>query len=332
MSPRYKIIYEYIGKSFTGFQRLKYPVVKLPVQQVLEDSLEKIHGYKIPIVGSSRTDHGVSAVGQVSHFDVKSRTSKSGIEMPLLTPEELTMAINYNVGKEYLKSIRIIKTEIVDDKFHCRFNATSRTYLYRVMANCGRKQIPLELLDRVYLVGPILNIDEMRKASEMFIGTHDFSSFRSAKCSSTRPIRSISHIKIYDLPLPDIFQYNPSFQNISRSNTNYPIGDGEKNHDNLDKRKTGLQYFGIEIKARAFLHNQVRIMVASLIKVGEGEISIQQLEEIKDKKDRGAAPPTASPEPLTLLTVSYDDPKVNPSTFQQQQQQQQQSNNPMKKD
>ncbi|KAN0040775.1 hypothetical protein ACTFIV_003311 [Dictyostelium citrinum] len=324
MSPRYKITYEYIGKAFTGFQKLKYPVVKLPVQQVLENSLEKIHGYKIPVVGSSRTDHGVSAVGQVSHFDVKTRTSKSGHEMPLLTPEELTMAINYNVGKEYLKSIRVIKTEIVNDNFHCRFNATSRTYLYRVLANCGRKQIPLDLLDKVFPVGPILNLDEMRKASQIFIGTHDFSSFRSAKCSSTKPIRSIAHIKIYDLPLPDVFQYNPSFKNISRSNTNYPIGDGEKNignHDDQVRNNTGLQYFGIEIKARAFLHNQVRIMVASLIKVGEGEISIQQLEEIKAKKDRGAAPPTAAPEPLTLLTVSYDDPKINPSNPQPQQSQ-----------
>ncbi|KAK5581674.1 hypothetical protein RB653_001711 [Dictyostelium firmibasis] len=311
MSPRYKIIYEYTGKSFTGFQKLKYPLVKLPVQQVLENSLEKIHGYKIPVVGSSRTDHGVSAVGQVSHFDIKTRASRGGKEMPLLTPEELTMAINYNVGKEYENSIRIIKTEIVDDRFHCRFNATSRTYLYRVMGNCGKKQIPLELQGKVLPVPPILNLDIMRKASEIFIGTHDFSSFRSAKCSSTKPIRSISHIKIFNLPLPEIFRYNPSFQPISRANTRYPIGN-IKNDDDVIDETTGLQYFGIEIKARAFLHNQVRIMVASLLKVGEGVISIEQLEEIKQKKDRSAAPSTIAPEPLTLLTVSYDDPKVQP--------------------
>ncbi|EFA76936.1 hypothetical protein PPL_09688 [Heterostelium album PN500] len=259
--------------------------IKKPVQQVLEESLEVFIRKKVRLVGSSRTDTGVNALHQVAHFDVDTRISKTGEEIDMMPPEVITMALNQNV-QGY--PVRVISTEIVDDSFHSRFSAKSRTYLYRMLGGMHRNQAPFELKDRVWAVTNQLDVPKMQEAATLLCGRHNFNSFRSSKCQADNPVRTISSFQVFDLPNPDIWQYNSA-----------PLG-------------VNPQLIGIEVKARAFLHNQVRIMVSTLERVGSHQMSLDQLQELIDAKDRQKAPPTAPPYPLTLTKVSYEDNITNP--------------------
>eukprot|EP01132_Coremiostelium_polycephalum_P002225 gene2225-2742_t len=289
MSPRYKIILEYLGTGFTGWQRLKFELKKLPVQSVLEQALETIHRCKINVYGSSRTDSGVSAVAQVAHFNLEKRLSKKGEDMGLMSPIDLKRALNYNFGKYPL---RVISIEEADQYFNSRYQATSRTYLYKILTNIHHTEVPLELRGRTWNLWHGLDLEKMQDASEVLVGHHDFNSFRSTSCKSKKSVRTLQHIKIYQLPLPDGWRFNTNQMSV--------VEKGKK-----------IGYVGIEIKARAFLHNQVRIMVSSLVEVGAGRLTKQELKEIRDKKDRKYAPITAPAEPLTLVKVSYGENVIN---------------------
>eukprot|EP01133_Synstelium_polycarpum_P017181 gene17181-20469_t len=110
----------------------------------------------------------------------------------------------------------------------------------------------------------------------------DFTSFRSSKCQAKNPIRTLTSFKIIDLPLPTIWQYNSP-----------PVG-------------LTPQYIGLEINARAFLHNQVRILASTMVQLGTHEMNMDDLKKLIDAKDRQLAPKTAPAFPLTLMKSSSE--------------------------
>ncbi|GAM27212.1 hypothetical protein SAMD00019534_103870 [Acytostelium subglobosum LB1] len=283
---RYKIVCEYVGSAFSGWQKTAYECKKKPVQQVLEESLEVFIRSPVRVVGSSRTDSGVSALNQVAHFDIDKRISKTGEEIPLMDPDVMTMALNQNF-QEY--PLRVISTTIVDNTFHSRFSAKSRTYLYRMTSGLHRNQLPFELKDRVWAIQKTLDVDLMRQGADILTGRHNFNSFRSAKCQANNPERTISSFKVLDLPVPDVWRYNNPPKDV--------------------------KILGLEIKARAFLHNQVRIMVSVLERIGSHEMTLDQLRDLIKAQDRQKAPATAPPFPLTLTKVSYVDDLADQSPW-----------------
>ncbi|EGG24020.1 hypothetical protein DFA_06158 [Cavenderia fasciculata] len=333
---RYKIVCEYIGQTYTGWQRLsisktstttttttidgspvndstkkqeyKYKYNKYnkynkyrdeeelddekkvgprengrSIQYAIEHGLSHIMRQRIQIVGSSRTDSGVNSLCQVAHCDLPNqRYDKKGtIEQEQLTPSIIKIALNQQL-KRHNHDIRIVSVEKVDNEFHSRYNATSRTYLYKIMTGVRPTEVPLELKNKVWPIWETLDIDQMKETASFLQGLHDFDSLRSAKCQAKSPIRSISHIKIIDLPLPDIWRYN-----------------------NDDSTPPKIQYIGLEIKGRSFLHNQVRIMSSCLAEIGRGHMTLDNLKEIMKGRDRTLAPATAPAYPLTLVKVSY---------------------------
>ena len=111
---RYKIIIQYDGTNFSGFQSQKN---KSGIQDKIESSILKLNqGKKVRIYGASRTDAGVHALGQVAHFDLDSK----------LNDEELLRAINARLDRK----IRISDLKKIDENFHSRFDATSKEYQY----------------------------------------------------------------------------------------------------------------------------------------------------------------------------------------------------------
>ena len=114
---RYKCIVEYDGTSFVGWQR---QTNGYSVQEAIENSLELVLQEKIRVHGSGRTDTGVHAKGQVIHFE--SNTS--------LVEHSITSALNHYLKK---KLISILSTEIIDQNFDARRNATLRTYEYLII-------------------------------------------------------------------------------------------------------------------------------------------------------------------------------------------------------
>ncbi len=118
---------------------------------------------------------------------------------------------------------------------------------------------------KVWWVVEKLDINKIREAAKYLLGKHDFSSFRSKGCQSQSPVKSIESITVY-----------------------------EENN-----------YIYIDISARSFLYNQVRIIVGTLRDVGNGKIKNTNLLKIIDKKDRNYAGPTAPSRGLTLMGIDY---------------------------
>ena len=152
---RYKIIIQYDGNNFSGFQSQKN---KSGIQDQIESSLSNLNNNKlVKVFGASRTDAGVHALGQVAHFDIISK----------LSDDDLLRAINARLNKE----IRVSKLVKVDDSFHSRFGAKSKKYEYF----CCTEDNPLFLRNHHF----IRNVDFslIQKASKLIEGEHNFLSF-----------------------------------------------------------------------------------------------------------------------------------------------------------
>lgn len=157
----YKIVIEYDGTYFHGFQKQKN--APRTIQNELENALKVINGDKVVAVnGSGRTDAQVHALNQVCTFslDVDLDEGKLRYRLNSLLPDDI-----------YVKEV-----QKVDDHFHARYHAVSKHYQYRL--NMGA----YNLFERnyVYQYNKPLDIAAMQKASAAFIGKKDFRSFSSA--------------------------------------------------------------------------------------------------------------------------------------------------------
>ena len=153
---RYKVIVNYDGTNFNGFQRQKdYRSVEAEIESVLE----KMHKEKIRIIGAGRTDKGVHALGQVFHFDSDLKITEMGLKkgMNSLLPPD----------------IYVVDVKKTSEDFHARYSAKSKIYRYKINVNGYN---PLEV-NYVYQLNRELDINKMIKAATMFKGEHDFYNF-----------------------------------------------------------------------------------------------------------------------------------------------------------
>ena len=123
---RYKVIIEYDGKNFCGWQKQK---ALISVQGTIEESLYKFCGKNISVFGAGRTDKGVHAKGQVAHFDIE----EGDLEDKNYKLGKLTMGLNFYLSRACNNEISIIKTSKVDKEFHSRFSAKGRKYKYTIL-------------------------------------------------------------------------------------------------------------------------------------------------------------------------------------------------------
>ena len=129
---------------------------------------------------SGRTDAGVHALAQVSHFD----STRS------LDTEKIVGALNFHLQPH---PIVIHEAEEMPDDWHCRFSARSRSYCYRII----NRKTPLAIdLHRAWWITAPLDADLMHQAARHLIGTHDFSSFRDSDCQAKSPTKTIKEISV----------------------------------------------------------------------------------------------------------------------------------------
>jgi len=206
-----KLIIRYDGSRYKGFQRLKDN--DMTIQGKIEDVLSKMTNESIEIIGSGRTDMGVHAYGQVANFKTNSKLSIEKMKSYLY---------------EYLpEDIVITNLEEVEDRFHSRYNAKSKVYLYKIYNN----KLHDPFLRRYTTHIPKkLDIDLMREASKYFIGEHDFTSFASSKSKKKSNVRTIYSINIKeDNGLIEIyFEGNGFLYNMVRIMTGALIDVGHK--------------------------------------------------------------------------------------------------------
>lgn len=162
---RVKLEIEYDGTSLYGWQRQKK---HRSVQGEIESALGSLFGKEVLITGSSRTDAGVHALGQVAHLDIDDN----------FPAERLSLALNPLLPDD----VKIVSSKKVSPNFNARFDVDKKTYIYLVSL------APLSPIKRNYYAfcDYPLNYDDMKKCAEMFLGTHYFKGF----CASAAQVKN----------------------------------------------------------------------------------------------------------------------------------------------
>jgi len=175
--PRYKLIIEYDGTPFSGWQRQSD---RPSVQQALEQAILRMSGETVTTQAAGRTDAGVHALGQVAHFELSREWD----------PFRIREALNYHLRPD---PVAILAAEAVDDGFEARFSATARHYEYRILT---RRAPPVIERNRVWHVPRPLDAEAMDHAARLILGTHDFTTFRSSECQANSPVRTLDRFSV----------------------------------------------------------------------------------------------------------------------------------------
>ncbi len=172
---KYRLRIAYIGTDYAGWQRQDNA---LAVQQVVEEALARILRRSVTVHGAGRTDAGVHARGQVAHLTVANASA----------PKETRRALVHGANRHLPAAIRVLAAETVDDAFHARKSATSKTYRYRL----GRTRVIDPFRAPFVVPAPVgLDLEAMKRAASMLLGRHDFSAFAKSGGSHGQPERTI---------------------------------------------------------------------------------------------------------------------------------------------
>jgi tRNA pseudouridine38-40 synthase len=175
--PRYKLVIEYDGTPFAGWQR---QTNGCSVQQAVEEAIERFSGQSVRIQCAGRTDAGVHATYQVAHVDL-TRNWRA---------DTVRDAINAHLRPE---PVAIVSAEVAPDGFNARTSAVKRHYLYRIL---NRRAPPALEVNRVWHVPYSLDVDTMHAAAQTLVGRHDFTTFRAAECQANSPIRTLERLDV----------------------------------------------------------------------------------------------------------------------------------------
>ena len=163
--------------------------------------------------------------------------------------------------------IAVIDCALVDKDWHARFSALERKYLFRLLV---RRAPSTHEAGLVWQIGHSLDLSKMVEASKYLLGKHDFTTFRSSMCQAKSPIKTLDEIKIDRI-------------------------EGWSGDE-----------FRFQLRARSFLHNQVRSFVGTLERVGAGSWNPVDVKKALEAKDRSACGPVSPPHGLYLTDVVYE--------------------------
>ncbi|MEO6299275.1 MAG: tRNA pseudouridine(38-40) synthase TruA [Paracoccaceae bacterium] len=162
--------------------------------------------------------------------------------------------------------VAVLQAAIVPDTFHTRFSATERRYLFRLVA---RRAPATHDKGLVWQVLNPLDLAAMQEAAQYLIGNHDFTTFRSTMCQAKSPVKTLDEITVTEHEYPQGREYR------------------------------------FALRARSFLHNQVRSIVGSLERVGTGAWLPSRIKDALDARNRAACGPVCPPQGLYLTGVTY---------------------------
>lgn len=246
---KFKIAYN--GTAYNGYQ--SQPCGNT-IQDIIEKALKKLFNQEVSINGCSRTDAGVHAREFV--FNVKYDEGLSSIDK-----DSTVYAMNGLLPKD----IAVLSCEEASEDFHARFDAKGKEYVYVVDTSRIKNVFGGELA----LHYPYdMNIDKMKTAAELIVGTHDFGAFCKAEAKEhlKTTVRTVKEIRI-------------------------------------EKKDSIVEFY---VKGDGFLHNMVRIIVGTLIYVNEDKLDCEDIKAAIETVNREKAGKTLPPYGLYLNKVFYD--------------------------
>jgi tRNA pseudouridine38-40 synthase len=271
VARRIKLTLEYDGTDFNGWQVQcglepgdEKSTAARTVQGEVERALKIVTGVPIRIAGASRTDSGVHARGQVASLLLPDEVT--------LPTAELCQALNGNMEKD----VCAVAAEEVSIDFHAQRDSTGKIYSYSMLSRRERSAI---LRRTHWHVRFALELEPMRKAAAVLIGTHDFTSF-ATRLKETQALRAeegkTALETVRTLKAIDVVE---------------------------DKDYPGRIIMRVE--GSGFLYQMVRTIAGSLVDVGRGFRTAEWMSEVLAARDRRAAGPTAPPHGLCLEKVFY---------------------------
>ncbi|KOF52251.1 MULTISPECIES: tRNA pseudouridine(38-40) synthase TruA [unclassified Achromobacter] len=237
----------YDGSAWQGWQTQPH---RQTVQDTLEAALARFCDVPdpVPTICAGRTDTGVHAAMQVIHLDTAlDRRTESWVR---------------GVNAFLPPTISVQWAQRVSGDFHARFSARSRTYVYLLFR--GRVRPALWAGRAGWSFHP-LDVDAMRKAAQVLLGEHDFSSFRSSQCQAAHPVRVLRRL--------DIAERGP--------------------------------FLVFTLQANAFLHHMVRNIMGALLQIGQGREPVSWMTQLLAARDRRQGAPTFAPDGLYLSAIEY---------------------------
>lgn len=238
----------YDGTNFCGFQVQKNGV---SVCETVQNALEALFGARPDVKGCGRTDAGVHALHYALNFWAET-------SIPV---EKLPLALNRHLPD----TVRVNEARQVPEKFHARYSAHTKTYVYRIWNS--PVESPFEAAYHHRVSAP-LNAEAMDKAAAKFVGKHDFLSLCSAGSSVAAKgdtVRTISACKV--------------------------------------ERQGPL--VTVTVTADGYLYNMVRILAGTLVEAGRGAFDPEAVPAILAGRDRSLAGPTLPAKGLFLKQVDY---------------------------
>lgn len=175
--PRYKLIIEYDGAPFIGWQMQERG---LSVQGALMAAAQAFCGEPVKVLGAGRTDTGVHALGQVAHVDLAKDWPTDTVR------DALTARL-----RPY--PVAVLAAEKVPDTFDARFSARQRHYLYRIVDR--RSDLALER-GRAWRRPRRLDAAAMAAAAQVLVGRHDFTTFRNVECQAKSPVKTLDRLDV----------------------------------------------------------------------------------------------------------------------------------------
>ncbi len=239
---------EYNGAYFHGWQ--KQPGQVRTVQTELEKALSKVADEAIHTICAGRTDTKVHGMAQVIHFDTEAKRKD--------------LAWVFGTNSFLPPDIRVLWVQPVAEAFHARFSATARTYRYIILNAATHSAILNHLV--TWECRP-LNLNLMQQATQMLLGTHDFSAFRASECQAKTPLRTVEKLTL----------------------------------------ESQGEFIYLTIKANAFLQHMVRNIVGTLLDIGKNNKDPKWMAQVLESKNRHLAGGTARANGLYLVKVDYPD-------------------------
>lgn len=181
---RIRLIIAYDGTAYHGWQIQNNATT---VEGVLTEALHGLLQEPIEVIGASRTDSGVHAMGNVAVFDTGTR----------IPPDKIAIALNRRLPED----IRVQKSEEVAPDFHPRYCDSVKTYEYTITNT--PVQIPT-LQKYSYHVYHRLDVGTMQRAADLLTGTHDFSAFCSAGSQVQSKVRTVYEVNISQKPIVSV--------------------------------------------------------------------------------------------------------------------------------
>ncbi len=256
----------YDGTAYRGWQ---IQAGQETIEGVLNRCIGELTGETVEVIGASRTDSGVHAMGNLAVFDTQS----------LIPAEKFSYALNQRLPED----IRIQNSEEVAVDFHPRHCSSRKTYEYRIYN--APFALPVKRLYSYFTYVP-LDVERMRQGAAFLVGEHDFKSFCSVDTQAQTTVRQVDSVEVWE-------------ENI------FGVADVAKDAvPGREIRRPGREIV-IRVAGRGFLYNMVRIIAGTLMEVGRGKLPPECVKDILAACDRQAAGPTAPACGLTLIGYEF---------------------------